>query len=472
MTRARDWLDYEVEEMVSRDRDSLWHHLKSHTCFEDREQMIVVAGEGLRIRDIRGNEFLDATSGGVWSVMVGYGRESIARAVYEQLKVMPYFAGAYGNIPSIKFAAKLLELLPRLDKVYFSNSGSEANEKAFKMVRLASSIDPGRQGKYKILYRDRDYHGTTLATMSAGGQFERKQGFGPFAEGFVEVPHCLCYRCPHDRSYPDCGIACARAVEEVILREGPETVGGFVVEPITAGGGIIPPVREYFPLVQEICRRHGVWLIMDEVVCGFGRTGRFWGHEHFEVDPDIVTMAKGLASSYEALSATAVKQEIYDIFLNDPAKPEEAANFFRDISTYGGCTAPMAAALESTRIIEDEELVENSREMGALLLEKLQALTSLPVVGDVRGVGLFCGLELVRDKGTKIPVSEAEMARLMANIMAEKVIVGRTNSSLPGLNTTLYLVPCLTVSAEELDTIVAAVSRAIEKTFAACRAAA
>ncbi|SMC98379.1 taurine-pyruvate aminotransferase [Desulfocicer vacuolatum DSM 3385] len=465
MASEQNWLDYDVETMVAGDKNSLWHHLKSHTCFKDNEQMIVVGGEGLKIRDIRGNEYLDATSGGVWSVMVGYGRESIARAVYEQLKEMPYFAGAYGTIPSIKFASKLLELLPRHDKIYFSNSGSEANEKAFKMVRLASRIDPARKGKYKILYRDRDYHGTTVATMSACGQFERKKGFGPFVEGFPEVPHCLCYRCPFDKTYPGCDIECARAVEEVILKEGPDTVGGFIVEPITAGGGIIPPVKEYFPIVQEICKKYGVWIIMDEVVCGFGRTGKFWGHEHYDVDPDIVTMAKGLASSYEALSATAVKQEIFDIFLNDTARPEEQTNYFRDISTYGGCTAPMAAALESTRIIEDENLVENSRKMGELLLEKLKGLAHLPNVGDVRGVGLFCGLEIVLNQEDKAPPTEQQMAKLMGNIVAEKVIVGRTNSSLPGLNTTLYFVPCLTVTEDELDTIVAAVEKGIQQTF-------
>ncbi|MCG8553380.1 MAG: aminotransferase class III-fold pyridoxal phosphate-dependent enzyme, partial [Desulfobacterales bacterium] len=316
-----------------------------------------------------------------------------------------------------------------------------------------------------ILYRDRDYHGTTVATMSACGQFERKKGFGPFVDGFPEVPHCLCYRCPFDKSYPGCGIDCARAVEDVILKEGPDTVGAFIVEPITAGGGIIPPVKEYFPMVQEICKKYGVWIIMDEVVCGFGRTGKFWGHAHYDVDPDIVTMAKGLASSYEALSATAVKQEIYDIFLNDTSNPEEQTDFFRDISTYGGCTAPMAAALESTRIIEEEHLVENSREKGEVLLDRLKELSALPVVGDVRGAGLFCGLEIVVDKDKKIPPSEAQMATLMGNILAEKVIVGRTNSSLPGMNTTLYFVPCLTVSEQEIDIMVSAVAKAVKKTF-------
>ena len=204
----------------------------------------------------------------------------------------------------------------------------------------AAKIDPARKGKYKILYRDRDYHGTTIGALSSCGQFERKDHFGPFVEGFVEVPQCLCYRCDFHKTYPGCNMECATAVEDIILKEGPETIGAIILEPIVAGGGILLPVKEYYPKVQEICKKYGVWLIMDEVVCGFGRTGKFWGHEHYDVDPDMVTMAKGLASSYEALSATVVKQEIYDIFLNDLTNADQRLNFFRDISTYGGCTAP------------------------------------------------------------------------------------------------------------------------------------
>jgi taurine-pyruvate aminotransferase len=458
-----NWLEYDADEMVKGDKNYLWHHLKPHKVFELSEQMIIVKGEGITVTDIRGRKYTDMTSGGVWSVMVGYGRESIARAVYDQLVEMPYFAGVFGNIPGIKFAQKLLEKLPRMGKVYFSNSGSEANEKAFKMVRQASRIVPGREGKYKILYRDRDYHGTTLGAMTASGQIQRKEHFGPFLEGFVEFPHCCCYRCPFDKTYPGCNIDCARAIEDVIAKEGADTIGGLIVEPITAGGGIIPPVKEYYPLVQDICRKHDIWLIMDEVVCGFGRTGKFWGHEHYDVDPDIVTMAKGLASSYEPLSATVVKQYIYDMFVNDPGNPETRLNYFRDISTYGGCAGPMAAALESTRIIEDEKLLENSADVGAYLLEKLNTLKDLPLVGDVRGVGLFCGVEFVRDKETREPVSESEMATIVGNVMAENVIVGRTNSSLDGLNVVMNFAPSLIITREQVDMVVAALRKAIEK---------
>ncbi len=465
MEHNTNWLEYDAEEMVAGDKDTLWHHIKPHKVFESQEQMIIVEGEGLMVKDIRGREYLDATSGGVWSVMVGFGRESIAKAVYDQLVKMPYFAGVYGNIPSIKFAKKLLEKLPNHDKVFFSNSGSEANEKAFKIVRQASHIDPSRKGKYKIMYRDRDYHGTTIGAMSATGQAQRRQDYGPFVEGFVEFPHCACYRCPYDKTYGDCNIECARKVEDIIVKEGPNTIGALIVEPITAGGGILKPVKEYYPILQEICRKYDIWMIMDEVVCGFGRTGKFWGHEHFDVDPEIITMAKGLASSYGALSATVVKQKVYDVFLNDPTDPDTRLNYFRDISTYGGCTANLTAALESTRIIEDENLLDNAVEVGAYLNEQLETLKKYDVVGDVRGQGLFAGIEFVTDKKTREPISEAQMAQLMAGVLEKDVIVGRTNSSFHGLNNIMNFAPCLIITKEQVDTIVSAVAAAIGKTF-------
>ncbi|MBT6615612.1 MAG: aminotransferase class III-fold pyridoxal phosphate-dependent enzyme [Deltaproteobacteria bacterium] len=465
MENTTNWLDYDVEDMVAGDKDALWHHLKPHKVFESQEQMIIVEGKGLMVKDIRGREYLDATSGGVWRVMVGFGRDSIAEAVCEQLKKMPYFAGVFGNIPAIKFAKKLLEKLPNHDKVYFSNSGSEANEKAFKIVRQASNIDPARKGKYKVMYRDRDYHGTTIGTMSATGQAQRRQDYGPFLEGFVEFPHCACYRCPYEKTYGNCDIECARKVEDIILKEGADTIGGLIVEPITAGGGVLQPVTEYYPILQEICRKYDIWMIMDEVVCGFGRTGKFWGHEHYDVDPEIITMAKGLASSYGALSATVVKQKVYDTFLNDPAVAETRLNYFRDISTYGGCTAALTAALESTRIIEDENLVENSLKLGAYLREQLETLKKYDVVGDIRGLGLFAGIEFVTDRTTKEPITEAQMAQLMGGVMAENVIVGRTNTSFHGLNNIMNFAPSLIITKEQIDTIVAAVATAIEKTF-------
>jgi taurine-pyruvate aminotransferase len=463
-TQSRQ-INYDMEKMVTGDKDHVWHHIKPHSCFQTQEQMIIVAGQGLVVTDIHGREYLDATSGGVWCVNVGYGRTRIADAVAAQMKQMAYFAGSVGTIPSITLSGKLLELLPTMDKVYYSNSGSEANEKSYKLIRQAAAIAPNRKGKYKILYRDRDYHGTTIAVLASSGQAERKTDFGPFPDGFVQIPHCLCYRCPFDRTYPACDVKCARVVEDIILDQGPQSVGGLIVEPITAGGGIIVPVDEYFPILEQICNNYGIYLVIDEVVAGFGRTGKFFGHQHFDVDPDMITLAKGMASAYEPISATVVKQHIFDLFLNDPNELDQRMNFFRDISTYGGCTGPMAASLENIRIMEDENLVENSRIMGDYLLDRLRELLDHPAVGDVRGKGLFCGVELVADKASKQPAGEAQTGAVVDAIKKNGVLVGRTNSSLPGLNTTLYFAPSLIITRLQVDQMVAATKKGIEAVF-------
>ncbi|MFC1659910.1 aspartate aminotransferase family protein [Gemmatimonadota bacterium] len=453
----------DVETIIQADKEFVWHHIKPHQVFELQEQMVVAEGEGLILRDIRGREYLDATSGGVWSVILGYGQDRIAEAVCDQLKAMPYYAGTTGNIPAAQLAERLISLMPGMGRVFFSNSGSEANEKAFKLIRQGAHMENAGNGKHKVLFRHRDYHGTTLGALSASGQPERREGFGPLCPGFSEFPHALCYRCPFEAEYPACDVQCARAVETAILEEGPDTVGGVIVEPITAGGGIIPPVPEYYTLVHEICRKYGVLLIMDEVVCGFGRTGTWWGYEQYDVIPDMVTLAKGMASSYEPLSATVVRQSIFDRFVNDINDPGQRLNFFRDISTYGGCTGPMRAALETIQILEEENLIENSRVMGAHLLEGLKELHDLPIVGDVRGMGLFCGVEFVQDKATKTPITEGLMATLMGGVKEEGVLVGRTYSSIPGNNTIMNFAPALTISRDQVDTIVSAVRRAIEK---------
>jgi len=455
-----DLMQESVEALLKQDRDCLWHHLMQHKVFQASEPPVMVEGRGLILKDIRGREYLDATSGGVWCVNVGYGRDSIADAVCAQLKKMHFYVSTAGNIPTIQFAHKLISLMPGLGKVFFSNSGSEANEKAFKMVRQYFRLKYKDKDKYKILYRNRDYHGTTMAALGASGQQERRESYGPFPEGFVEFPHACCYRCPFGQTYPGCGIECAKALEAVIQREGPDMVGAIIVETITAGGGIIEPVKEYYPLLQEICRKYEVLMIMDEVVCGFGRTGKMFGYEHFDVDPDIVVLAKGMASAYMPLSATVAKEDVFNVFLNDPA---DKIAYFRDISTYGGCAGACAAALESTRIIEEEHLCENSRVVGEYLHGCLEELRAFPIVGDVRGRGLFAGIEFVEDRKTKQPVSEPFLMSIIKGIADQGVLVGRTNRSLPGLNNIINLAPALVATKADIDRIVSVIRNVIAK---------
>ena len=232
----------DISRVVEDDRAHIWHHLSQHKPYETTDPRIIVEGKGMRVWDQKGKEHLDAVSGGVWTVNVGYGRESIANAVRDQLIKLNYFAGSAGSIPGSHFAEKLLDKMPGLDRVYYCNSGSEANEKAFKMVRQIAHKRYGGK-KHKILYRDRDYHGTTIGCLSAGGQDERNAQYGPFAPGFVRVPHCLEYRSFEQDGAPqeNYGVWAADQIEKVILAEGPETVGALCLEPVTAGGGVICP---------------------------------------------------------------------------------------------------------------------------------------------------------------------------------------------------------------------------------------
>ncbi|WP_281859661.1 aspartate aminotransferase family protein [Litoreibacter halocynthiae] len=453
--------------VVEADRAHVWHHLSQHAGYMAEENRtdpkIIVEGKGLRVWDQTGREHIDAVSGGVWTVNVGYGRESIANTVRDQLVKMNFFGGTMGSIPAAQFSERLISKMPGMSRVYYANSGSEANEKGFKMVRQIAHKRYGGK-KHKILYRDRDYHGTTIATLSAGGQDERGAQYGPFTPGFVRVPHCLEYRAMDqglgDLSGEAYGIACANAIEEVILREGPDTVGALCLEPVTAGGGVITPPEGYWPRVQEICKKYDILLHIDEVVCGMGRTGTWFGYQHYGIQPDIVTMAKGVASGYAAISCCVTTEAVFDMFKDDTS---DHLSYFRDISTFGGCTAGPAAALENMRILEDENLLENTTAMGDYMLEQLEELKGKHTcIGDVRGKGLFLGAELVADRETRAPLPEKLVAQVVGHCMAkDAVIIGMTNRSIPGFNNTLCFSPALIATKDDIDAIITSVDGAL-----------
>lgn len=448
----------DLSHVVSADRAHVWHHLSQHKTYETTDPRVFVEGRGMRLWDTNGREYLDAVSGGVWTVNVGYGRTSIADAIRDQLVRLNYYAGAAGTVPGALFAERLIARMPGMSRVYYSNSGSEANEKVYKMVRQIAARQHGGR-KWKILYRDRDYHGTTIGTLATSGQDQRAAQYGPYPDGFVRVPHCLEYRAQWD--VENYGERAADAIEEVILREGPDTVGAIVLEPITAGGGVIVPPEGYWSRVQEICRKYDILLHIDEVVCGLGRTGTWFGYQHYGIQPDFVTMAKGVASGYAAISCTVTTEAVFAMFKDDASDP---MGYFRDISTFGGCTAGPVAALENMRIIEDEGLLENTVAMEGRLLSNLLALMDKhPVIGDVRGKGLFCGAELVADRTTKEPLDERRVQAVVADCLAQGVIIGATNRSLPGLNNTLCLSPALIATADDIDSITDAIDGALTR---------
>ena len=452
----------DLSHVIEADRAHVWHHLLQHKPLETGEPRIIVEGKGMRVWDQKGKEHIDAVSGGVWTVNVGYGRERIANAVRDQLIKMNYFAGAAGSIPGAIFAEKLIEKMPGMSRVYYCNSGSEANEKAFKMIRQIAHKRYGGK-KHKILYRERDYHGTTIATLSAGGQDERNAQYGPFTPGFVRVPHCLEYRAQWDLSGEEYGRRAADAIEEVILAEGPDTVGGLCLEPVTAGGGVITPPEGYWERVQEICKKYDILLHIDEVVCGVGRTGTWFGYQNYGVKPDMVTMAKGVASGYAAIACLVTSEDVFKLFKDDASDP---MNYFRDISTFGGCTAGPAAAIENMAIIEEEGLLDNTLKMGERMIDNLNALSEKhAAIGQVRGKGLFCGAELVIDRATKDPVEEKLVQAVVADCAAQGVLIGATNRSIPGYNNTLCFSPALIATPDDIDEITEAVDRSLTKVF-------
>jgi len=448
------------DEVIQKDRNSVWHHLTQHKDLDTKDPFIIAEGKGMIVKDTTGKEYLDATSGGVWSVNVGYGRESIAKSVADQLTKMCYYSGTGGTIPGALFANALIDKMPGLSRVYYSNSGSEANEKGYKMVRQLSRIE-GDGSKHKIIYRHRDYHGTTIGALSSSGQSERREDYGPFAPGFAEFCNANCYRCPFGKKYGECNIECAYDLERVILEEGPENVGSVVLEPITAGGGVIVPVDEYYPIIQKICKKYDILLHIDEVVCGFGRTGKWFGYQNYDVQPEIVTMAKGLASGYAAISCTVTNENIFNRF---KVNPGDKMSYFRDISTFGGCAGGHAAAIENLAIIERENLIENSQKIGEYLLDKLKGLKDKHTfVGDARGKGLLAGIELISNPNTNEPADEHFAIKVTNYCKKKGLLIGRTNRSIPSNNNTLCLTPALIAGRSEIDDIINILDEALEE---------
>lgn len=443
-----------TSEVVSMDRAHVWHPMTQHSALQDRDIGVMREAKGATIVDGAGKEYLDAYAG-LWNVNVGYGRQEITDAVTRQISTLPYYPHTRANEPAARLAEKLAEILPGdLQYVFYSNSGSEANETAIKIARQYARQQYPGENRYKIISRYQAYHGFTYGAMSATGQVPRRRKFEPLAPGFIHVSPPYCYRCPIKLEYPSCRLACVEEFEEVIQREGPDTVAAIIAEPVIGGGGIIAPPDEYFPRLREICDQYGVLLIFDEVITGFGRTGKMFGAEHWDVVPDIVTMAKGITSGYLPLGATAVRPRVYDAFLGAPEENRE----FSQVVTYGGHPVCCAAGVANLEIIARERLWENSAKVGEYLQRRLKALDS-PRVGDVRGRGLMIAVELVDDDGA--PLDKPTIDKAHATIVEAGVLVGRMSHVLPGPESIFYLSPPLIITERDADRIVDAMRLAL-----------
>ncbi|OXM88417.1 aspartate aminotransferase family protein [Paenibacillus rigui] len=431
------------ETLLEKDRQYVWHHISPH----NPNPMIITSGEGSWITDIDGQRYFDGMSG-LWCVNVGHGREAIADAAAAQMKTLAYYPLMQSHLPAIQLSEKVNEWLGGGFRIFYSNSGSDANEVAFKIARQYHHQN-GEPSRYKFISRHRAYHGNSMGALGATGQAQRKLKYEPLSTGFQHIAPPYCYRCPFGKNDKSCHMECAQAYDDVINWEGAESVAGIILEPVITGGGVLVPPQEYLASVREICDKHGVLMIVDEVICGFGRSGKRFGHQNFGVKPDIVTMAKGITSAYSPLSATAVREELYEKFTGSGAD-----SHFRHVNTFGGNPVSCAVALKNLEILEDERLVERAAALGEALRRKLEVLEEHPNVGDIRSFGFIAGIEMVEDKESKIPASAGKVMQVIAECKKRGLLIGKNGDTVPGFNNILTLSPPFVTTDEELDFIV------------------
>jgi putrescine aminotransferase len=404
-------------------------------------QLIFTSGSGATLTDARGHEYIDGMAS-LWNVNAGHGRTELAEAATEQMKTLAFSSsyGGFGTAPAINLAAKLAEV------TYFASGGAEANDTAYKIARLYWTLR-GEPDRVNIISRMRDYHGLTYGATSATGLPNFWKGFGPLAPGFLHAPSPDPYRFSGEGSP---GAAYVRALEEVVLKAGAQTVAAVVAEPVQGAGGVIVPPADYFPLLRDLCNRHGLLLIADEVITGFGRTGRWFALQHWNVQADLMIFAKGVTSGYLPLSGVMLTRSLHDTLKS--VKGPFAHGF-----TYSGHPTACAVGLRNLQILEDEGLVEQAAERGAYLLRRLQELRSHEIVGDVRGLGLVAGVELVRDRETKelFDASLGAARRVWLEALDQGVIV----RPLPG--DVLAMSPPFVISEDQIDRIVLVLDKAI-----------
>jgi adenosylmethionine-8-amino-7-oxononanoate aminotransferase len=412
----------------------LWHPHVPLNAMEARVTTLV-EGKGCKVKDNRGKEYIDA-SGGLWNIACGLGNAEINQAISDQLERLAYgtlFAWR-GNEPALELAKELAAMAPSpLQWVYLTGSGSESVELSIKIARLYSQLR-GKAEDKEIVYLDESYHGTFFGSMSVSGLSQQKE-VGPLLPGVSSISTPNPDRCPPGMSYVDFALSCAKELEDKASKGG---VAAFIAEPVIASAGVIVPPVEYFRRIEEICRRFGILLILDEVATGFGRTGRWFAAEHYNLHPDILLLSKGLTSGYLPLGAVLFSREIGELFMKHGAGLCHG-------STNNGHPVCCAAALASIRVIRKDRLVERSAEMGQYFRARLEELADLPVFGGVRSLGLMLGLVLRQDDGT--PASLMQRFHAFLTLKEQGVLAYLVGS-------TLAFCPAFVITSEEIDTVV------------------
>ena len=445
--------NYDIAELKRLD---VAHHLPAQQDYKLIESMggsrIVTHAEGCYIFDGDGNRILDGMAG-LWCVNVGYGRDELADVAAEQMRELPFYNTFFKTVtpPTVLLAEKIAKLTGyRLPHIFFNASGSEANDTVFRMVRHYWKLK-GQPKRTVFISRWNAYHGSTVAGVSLGGMTSMHE------QGNLPVPGVEHVRQPYwfnegrDMSPEAFGLVCAKAIEDKILEVGPENVAAFIGEPLQGAGGVIIPPANYWPEVERICRKYGILLVCDEVICGFGRTGNWWGHETMGVSPDIIAMAKGLSSGYMPISATAVSKEIVDVL-------KTGGDFVHGF-TYSGHPVAAAVALRNIEIMEREHLIERTRnETGPYLAKALATLNDHPLVGETRSVGLIGAVEIVADKvsGARFGGAEGTAGPMVRDLCIENGLMVR------GIRDTIVMCPPLIIKTEQIDAMISIIRHALD----------
>ena len=434
--------------------EHLWVYLREPSDMAEKgDPAIFVSGEGVHVTDALGKTSIDGMSG-LWLKNVGYGRKEIADAAYEQMLGLTYMPLGSTTEPTIKLAEKISQIAPGdMTRSFFTSGGSESVETALKLTR-AYFKRVGEPNRTKFISRKGSYHGATMGALALGGShLYPKLDYEPLMPGVFHVPQPLPYRCEYGGQTPEeCAELCVNAVEEMMLFQDPETIGAVFAEPISSPLGCVVPGDNYWPRLREICDKYGVLLVADEVITGFGRTGRMFATEHWGVVPDMMTVAKGITSGYIPMGGCITRGEISDAFIGSPKAS------FKHVITFGGHPVASAAALKNIEIMENEGMVANAAKQGAYLLDGLKELKDkYLMIGDVRGLGLFCGVEIVADRETKeyFPAS-ADLGNRITQGFAENGLLLRGGDR-------MNVAPPLCITSSEVDELITIMDKVFDR---------
>ena len=406
--------------------------------------LIMKKAEGVWYEDVNGKKYLDGISG-IFTVNVGHKNRKVLDAMKKQLDELSFAPPIHStNLRALELAALISSITPGdLHTVKFFSGGSESTEAAMKLARQYHK-QTGNPQKYKVISLYDSYHGATMGALGASGVTKRKTIFEPLGAGYLHVFAPTCYRCPYGLNYPECDILCARIVEQIVKKEGPETVSAFIIEPIGNTGGIVTPPPGYFEILREMCDKYNILLIFDEIITGFGRTGEMFAAQTFDTTPDIICMGKGMASGYAPIGGIAFSDKVADAFYGR----EEEQLHFNHGHTFGGNPLSCAAAIASVTEIRDRDLPHKARESGARIVERLEKLQHLGVIGNIRGKGLVIGVEFVKDTATKQKFDERlKFGVRVGKTALQKGLILRYDPNW------IAFAPPLTIETTEIDTM-------------------